>query len=288
MGEWDTDFPAPDVVDEFGAAVLGDHSLPALQGSVVLGIQPLPGLGHQVADLRPGLCGALEPIEGIGGLCLLASPSVVVPDRLHHFCQVPGPLGRDHVLFRGVGEGQIETRLQCEAVLPHGGDECPVEAVGPGIVEVGGDGEEDREPLDIGPEGEAVPLVLLADVAQRIGGALLVRLVDRHQVGEVEHVDLLQLGGGAVLRSHHVHREIGEVDDLGVGLADARGLQENDVESGCFHHVDGTVDVRGESEVGLAGGQRSHVGAGMRKGVHPDPVAEQSPAGTSSWWGRPR
>ena len=91
-----------------------------------------------------------------------------------------------------------------------------VEAVGPRIVEIRGDGEMDRQRSVLGVELEMVPLVLLADVAQGVERPLLVRLVDRHHVGEVEHVDLLQLGGRPVLGGHHVHRKIGEVDDLGV------------------------------------------------------------------------
>ena len=80
-------------------------------------------------------------------------------------------------------------------------------------------------------EGQVVAPVLLADVAQGIGGPLLIGLVDRHQVGEVEHVDLLELGRGSVLRGHHVHREIGEVDDLGVGLTYSGSLQDHQIET---------------------------------------------------------
>ena len=42
-------------------------------------------------------------------------------------------------------------------------------------------------------EGFAVALHLLGDVAQRIVRALAVELVDRDELGEVEHVDLLEL-----------------------------------------------------------------------------------------------
>jgi hypothetical protein len=53
-----------------------------------------------------------------------------------------------------------------------------------------------------------VALHLLGHVAQRVGGALAVELVDGHELGEVEHVDLLQLAGGAELGRHHVHRHV--------------------------------------------------------------------------------
>ncbi len=71
-----------------------------------------------------------------------------------------------------------------------------------------------------------VALALLAHVAQRVERAALVELVDRDEVREVEHVDLLELRRGAVLGGHDVERDVGVLDDLGVGLADARGLDD--------------------------------------------------------------
>jgi len=74
---------------------------------------------------------------------------------------------------------------------------------------------------------------LAPDRAQRVVGELAVELVDRHHVGEIEHVDLLQLGGGAEFGRHHVHGDVGDLDDGGVALADARGLDDDDVEARC-------------------------------------------------------
>ena len=82
-------------------------------------------------------------------------------------------------------------------------------------------------------EGLAVALHLLGDVAQRVGGALAVELVDRDELGEVEHVDLLELARGAELRRHHVHRHVDQRHDRRVALADARGLDDDEVEAGA-------------------------------------------------------
>ena len=68
-----------------------------------------------------------------------------------------------------------------------------------------------------------VPAPLAAHLAEGVVGAPAVELVDGHHVGQLEHVDLLELGGGAVLGRHHVERDIGDVGDGGVALADARG-----------------------------------------------------------------
>ena len=62
-------------------------------------------------------------------------------------------------------------------------------------------------------------------------GALAVELVDRDEVGEVEHVDLLELARGAELRRHHVQRHVDERHDRRVALADARGLDDDEVEA---------------------------------------------------------
>ena len=68
----------------------------------------------------------------------------------------------------------------------------------------------------------AGPGQLAAHVAEGVRAAAALELVDGHGSGEVEHVDLLQLGGGAELRRHHVQREVDVGDDGGVALADAR------------------------------------------------------------------
>ena len=72
---------------------------------------------------------------------------------------------------------------------------------------------------------------LLADVAQGVLAAALVELVEHEDPGEVEHVDLLELARGAVLRRHHVERDVDEVDDRGVALADPGRLDDDEIEA---------------------------------------------------------
>ena len=72
---------------------------------------------------------------------------------------------------------------------------------------------------------------LLADVAQGVLAAALVELVEDEDPGEVEHVDLLELARGAVLRRHHVERDVDEVDDRGVALADPGRLDDDEIEA---------------------------------------------------------
>ena len=143
------DLPAPHVVDELRSAVFGDHPLPSFQRPPVLGIEALFGPGEQATWIDPGLDRALESIEGIGDLCLLVRPLVISADRLDHLGEIPGALRGDDVLFGGVGEGQVQGRLQCQAVAPELGDESAVEAVGTRVVEIRGHGEVHGQPRGV-------------------------------------------------------------------------------------------------------------------------------------------
>ncbi len=138
-------------------------------------------------------------------------------------------------------------------------------------------GAEDGHLVGLLAEGLAVADQLPPDVAHRVLGAAPLELVDRHDVGEVEHVDLLQLRGGAELRRHHVHRGVDERHHRRVALTDAGRLHDDEVEAGRLedrHHVG---ELLGDL-TGAAGRQRTEVGAVAVQRVHPDPVAEQRAA----------
>jgi hypothetical protein len=125
-------------------------------------------------------------------------------------------------------------------------------------------------------------LHLLGDVAQRVGRALAVELVDGDELGEVEHVDLLELARGAELRRHDVDRHVDERHDRGVALANARGLDDDEVEPG---RLAGRHDVRqrlADLAAEVARGQRAHEHARpvlpRADRVHANAVAEQRAA----------
>ena len=85
-------------------------------------------------------------------------------------------------------------------------------------------------------KGKPIAPHLAADIAKGVLGALFVSLVDRHQVCKVEHPDLFQLGGGPVFGGHNVQGQVGKVHYRGVGLSDAGGFQNGQVESGRPEH----------------------------------------------------
>ena len=108
-------------------------------------------------------------------------------------------------------------------------------------------------------------------------------LVDRDDVGEVEHVDLLELRGRAELGRHDVERDVDQRRDRGVALADARRLDDHQVVAGRLARRDHVGQLRGQLAGGAAGGERAEERAPGGEAVHPDAVAEQgapaAPAG---------
>ncbi len=148
--------------------------------------------------------------------------------------------------------------------------------VDPRVVETTGDRREHRE-IGIG-ELRLVRMVtapLLAHIAQAVLGTPLLALVEYDQVGEVEHVDLLELTCGAVLARHDIQRQVHEIDDLGVGLPDAGRLDNDEIESGRLVQLDHVLQHGRGGEVLPAGGQRPHENRIRRQGVHADAISEE-------------
>ena len=112
------------------------------------------------------------------------------------------------------------------------GHEAGVEHVGSVVVELRGDSAIDRHAVHAFFKKRMCPLVLFAHVAQGIHGSSFIKLIDGDDVGEVNHVNLFQLRGGAEFRRHHVKRHIGVVHDFGVGLPDAGAFEHDEVEGG--------------------------------------------------------
>ena len=147
------------------------------------------------------------------------------------------------------------------------------------VVEPRGDRPVHRHLVHRGRELLAVALVLLAHVAHRVGGALAVELVDRDEVGEIEHVDLFQLRCGAELRRHHVQRDVDQRHDRRVALADPRRLDDDQVEARDLARGDHVGQRLADFLAGLARRQRAHVDVRVLDRIHPDAVAQERAAG---------
>ena len=134
----------------------------------------------------------------------------------------------------------------------------------------------------------AIALILLAHVAQRVGGAFAIELVDGDEVGEVEHVDFLELARRAELGRHHIQRRVDVRHDRRVALADTRGLDHDQVETRDFAGSERVGQRLGDFTRGIARCQRAHVNIRALSirmdGVHADAVAEQRAARFAPRW----
>ena len=157
-------------------------------------------------------------------------------------------------------------------------DDMSVQLGGARVVELRRHGLEHRQFGVVGTEPIVVAAKLLPDVSERIVGALPVRLVDDDGVGEVDHVDLLELARRPVLGGHDVDRPIRQIDDLRSGLAAAGRLDDDEVEAGELAHGDRSFQRSRDSDICRPRGHRPHVHPRMREHVHADSVAQQCPA----------
>ena len=148
----------------------------------------------------------------------------------------------------------------------------------PVVVEGRGAGAVDRHVLPRGAERVAVAHQLAGDVAAGVVGAAALELVDRHDVGEVQHVDLLELRRRPELGRHDVERGVDVVDDAGVALADARRLDDHEVDARGAQQRDRVAQVLGQRPAAAARGHRAEVDLRTAQGVHADAVAEQRAA----------
>ncbi len=170
-----------------------------------------------------------------------------------------------------LADGEAVLRQQVAQVVVQRGDAV--------VVESRRARAEHRHVLPCGAERLAVADELAADVAQGVVGTAPLELVDRDGVGEVEHVDLLELGRGTELRGHHVQRAVREGDDVGVALPDPGSLDDHQVERGGLQHGERVGQVLGQPPARPARRHRPEEHLPPVEGVHPDPVAEQrSPA----------
>ena len=109
------------------------------------------------------------------------------------------------------------------------------------VIELAGNGWVNGNLVIAYRESDVVPLPLLADVSQRVFGASLFKFVQRDDIREVQHVDLLELAGRAILTGHYIDGQIHQIDDLGVALSDTCRLDDDQIESGASEAIDAVL-----------------------------------------------
>src|SRR6266853_1145649 len=213
---------------------------------------------------------------------LLASTGVVAAHRVRDLGKVAAARGRDDRVSRGgrARLGRVKRARSCfQTVLDKRGQDALVERGNAVVVEARGDGAVYRHVPGGAVEELAVALVLLPHVPQRVLAALAVELVDGDEIGEIAHVDFLELARRAVFGRHHVERGIGERHDRRIALTDAGSLDEHQIESGDLACRDHVREALRHFAFSVARGERAHEHAPSGDRVHADAVAEQRPAG---------
>ena len=217
----------------------------------------------------------LDGIELLRNFPLLLYPDIVFPVDLRNLTQVAGTRWWNNVYFFRSTHCPLEIAFPVGKLFPKGCHDQGIKSIHAGIVELGSHGTHYRQILLLAVPKVVVADVLLAHIAQGIQGSALVKLVERNQVCKVQHVDFLQLGCCPILRSHHVERQVGMLNDFGVGLADAGGFKDDQIVARRLDRVHGILHVLGKGQIGLAGGQGTHVDARMMDGIHANSVTEQ-------------
>ncbi len=227
-----------------GELVHGPHRLHLLGGAVVV---PAHGFGHLGQVAPPGL--GHERRDGGGG-----------------------PRGH-----RGEGAGHhsqpVADKRPAEVLVERG------HAV---IVEAGGDRAEHGKVVEVGAPLAALAAHLTAHLAEGVLCPPALELVDRHRVGQAQHVDLLELRSGAVLGGHHVQGDVGVVGHRGVALADPGRLDHDEVGAAGLAGVDQQVGAGRQLGRRRPRGHRPDDHAVAIDGVHADAVAEERPTGAST------
>ena len=145
------------------------------------------------------------------------------------------------------------------------------------IIELAGDRWVDRNIFIRRLECDVIALPLLANVTQRVLCAALVVFVEDNQIGKVEHVDFFELARCTVIAGHDVNREIDQVDDLTVALADARCLNNDKIETERLEEMNLVRQHLAGRKVLPSRCNRAHVDAFGAQRIHANTIAQQAP-----------
>ncbi len=150
------------------------------------------------------------------------------------------------------------------------------------IVEFGSDCAEYRQVFRLFIPSFAVALNLFSDITHRIFTAAFFKFVDYDQVGIIQHVNFFKLRRRAELAGHHVHRNVSQINNVGIALTDTRSFGNHQIKSGGFDHLNAFSQGVGDFCVRLTRCQRAHIDFGAADSIHADSVAQQCTAGLSS------
>ncbi len=121
------------------------------------------------------------------------------------------------------------------------------------------DGATDGQLLVGDSEQVAVAANLLSHRSQGVDRSPPLEFVDDDDVSDIEHLNFLELGVGAIFCGHHVESVVNMVGDCIIGLSDAASFSKNEVEAYCLTDFDCLSEVVTYLLAGAAAGETSHV-----------------------------
>ena len=195
----------------------------------------------------------MQGLQLVGCSSLFFGPSIVRSDLLCNFAEVTRPFrwNDKEFLARLLG-GRIRKSKRGVCSLRQASHERREELIRPRIIELRCNGADDRQCIVLGLPEIVVTLELFPHVADRIEGAALVKLIDGNNIGEVEHIDFLQLRCCAKFRGHDIQRNITVVHDFSVTLSDSACLEDDEVKPAGSEDIQSLRNMFGQGEIGLA------------------------------------
>ena len=118
-----------------------------------------------------------------------------------------------------------------------------------------------------------ISLVLFPHVAQRVHRATLVEFVQRHYIGKIQHINLLQLRRRTVFGRHHVQTRITMFGYLGITLTNSTGFHDNQIVTGHFQNRHRIIHMRTHGQIGLTGCHGTHINTRIVNRIHPNSIA---------------
>ena len=237
----------------------------------------LSGIEH----IRPAQHLTTPPklINSPGNVALFFGEAVIPPNRIGDFTQISGAIRRNDIFLLthlGIG-GEFGFPIDLR-FFNHAFHQMSIQAIHTRIVELTGDGSENRQRFVVCLKQFSASFVLLSNVPQRIQGAALVELVQYDDVGKIDHVYLFQLGGRSEITGHHIHRNIHQIHNLRIRLADPRRFDDHQIVGRRPHDRNRFENRFAQGEVGLPRRKTPHIDPLVADGIHANPVAQQCAA----------
>ena len=119
---------------------------------------------------------------------------------------------------------------------------------------------------------------LLANIPQGVFGTSLIKLVKHNDFSEVQHVNFFKLARRSILAGHNIQRQVDEIDNLAVALANAGRLHEDHFEVQRFQKQYGITEHGTGCKMLPARCNGPHINLFIAQTVHANSITQQRTA----------